>query len=258
MSIPVKVFISYAREDESYKNKFLTHLSGRITNGEIEVWTDNRILPSQDWDEAIKSNLDKAEITVFLVSSDFLNSKYINNVELARAVELSKNGKLKVVPVIIRSCDLTSRNDLARLNALPKDAKPVSTWTDKDAAWVDVVNGLMRLVNVLRPAPLPPSTASQPVLPPSPQVFNGGLDVLKGKVNKLVSKGELTLALEELSKSLNSRSKNDMIMLQSRNASNERDKRNGIITNEAYGMGKARITQSLLAFMNDLEEDNLK
>jgi hypothetical protein len=54
-----------------------------------------------------------------------------------------------VVPVILKPADWQS-TALAGLQALPKDAKAVSSWPDHDAAFVDIAQGLRRTVDAWR------------------------------------------------------------------------------------------------------------
>jgi hypothetical protein len=51
-------------------------------------------------------------------------------------------------PVILRPVDWHGA-PFARLQALPKDAKPVTRWQDPDEAWTDVARGIRRTVEML-------------------------------------------------------------------------------------------------------------
>ncbi len=46
-----------------------------------------------------------------------------------------------MIPVVVRPCDWKS-SPFAELQVLPKDGHPVTLWTDRDQAWLDVVQGL--------------------------------------------------------------------------------------------------------------------
>ena len=62
-----------------------------------------------------------------------------------RALARHEAGQATVVPVMLRPCDW--KNALfAKLQALPKDAVPVTRWTDPEDAWVDVAQGIRRLI----------------------------------------------------------------------------------------------------------------
>jgi hypothetical protein len=45
--------------------------------GVIAGWHDREISAGQEWDEAIRSHLDSADLILLLVSSDFMASDYL-------------------------------------------------------------------------------------------------------------------------------------------------------------------------------------
>jgi hypothetical protein len=57
-----------------------------------------------------------------------------------------------VIPVILRHADLEGA-PFARLQALPKDAKPVKSWTDEDEAFADIARGIRKAVEDLQARP---------------------------------------------------------------------------------------------------------
>jgi hypothetical protein len=135
------LFISYSHADEALKNELLKHLAPLKRLKLIETWHDRKLKAGDDFDHEISANLEKSDIAVFLLSVDFINSQYCYDVELEKALELHANGDLVVVPVILRSC-LWQHTPLAKLIALPKDAKAVTAWLDRDEALTDVAEGL--------------------------------------------------------------------------------------------------------------------
>lgn len=139
------VFISYAHEDEVFKDKLEKHLSGLVRNNQIKIWTDRVIQAGQEWDDEIKTALQNADIILFLVSADFMASNYIHNVEIEHAMQSHNNGDVAVVPVIIRPCDFRSL-PLKKLQALPKNSLAITKWPDEDEAFLDVVHGIKLLI----------------------------------------------------------------------------------------------------------------
>jgi len=101
----MKIFISYAHQDEKYKNELLKHLSNLQRKGIIEGWHDRLITPGKNWDESIKSALYECEVILFLISSDFLASDYIYDTEIKIALERYEKGQVQLIPVIVRPCD---------------------------------------------------------------------------------------------------------------------------------------------------------
>jgi hypothetical protein len=70
------------------------------------------------------------------------------DVELDKALELHASGKAKVVPVILRGC-LWHHTQFAKLQALPKDAKAIGTWSDRDEALMNVAEGIKQIADDL-------------------------------------------------------------------------------------------------------------
>ncbi|SHH28766.1 TIR domain-containing protein [Chryseolinea serpens] len=147
-SAGIKIFISYARKDEKFKDALAEHLSGLRNNKIIEDWTDKELLAGDVWNDAICQVLEESKIILFLVSSTFMNSNYINEVEIKRALERNKEGDAIIIPIIIRPCDFKSL-PLQKFAALPKNLKPISDWTSRDKAWLDVVDGLKKVIATL-------------------------------------------------------------------------------------------------------------
>jgi O-acetyl-ADP-ribose deacetylase (regulator of RNase III) len=143
------IFVSYAHEDDGFRSKLYNHLGGLRYGGYIKDWYDSKIVPGQEWAPEIIRRLDEAHIILLLVTSSFLGSDFIGRVELTRALERHRLGEAIVIPVILKPADWQS-TDLAGLQALPKDGKAVSTWSDDDAAYVDIAHGLRRAINAWR------------------------------------------------------------------------------------------------------------
>jgi O-acetyl-ADP-ribose deacetylase (regulator of RNase III) len=143
------VFVSYAREDEQLRKKLSNHLGGLRHGGYISEWSDGRIIPGQEWAPEIIRALDESDIILLLITDSFLGSEFIGRVELTRALDRHRRGEAIVIPVILKPADWQSAG-LEGLQALPKDGKPVSTWADHDAAYVNIAQGLRRTIDKWR------------------------------------------------------------------------------------------------------------
>jgi hypothetical protein len=151
----VKIFFCYAHPDEDLLMKLKSHLSPLRNQGLIDVWHDRNISAGTEWEQEIKEQLNAAQIILLLVSPDFMASNYIHNVELKRAIERHQRGEARVIPVILRYI-YWQGEPLGKLQALPKDGKPVKSWTDVDEALYDVTQGLRKVVEEVMPTLLPP------------------------------------------------------------------------------------------------------
>ena len=121
----VKVFCSYSHKDEGFLDELKTWLVGLRRQGLIEEWHDREILAGQEWEKAIDENLHTSEIVLLLVTPTFMNSDYAYEKEMSRALERHERGEARVIPIIVRPTDW-EWSPFSKLQALPKDAKPIT------------------------------------------------------------------------------------------------------------------------------------
>ena len=141
----LKVFLSYAHEDEAMKNELHKFLISLIRSQQIEVWQDRELLPGVEWDASIKNELELADIILLLISADFNASDYIWKEELGTAMERHEKGTVRVVPIILRQCEWEDM-PYAKLQALPSNVRPVSEYQDRDLAYTEIAKGIRRVV----------------------------------------------------------------------------------------------------------------
>jgi hypothetical protein len=141
-----KVFFSYAHADAQHRDRLEKGLAMLKRQGLIETWHDRRIVPGQHVDDAISAELEAADLILLLVSQDFLASEYCYDVEMQRAMERHGRGDAHVIPIILRPSDWKSA-PFGRLNALPTDGKPITKWTDPDDAFLDITEGIKRVIH---------------------------------------------------------------------------------------------------------------
>ncbi|MDC0683331.1 protein kinase domain-containing protein [Sorangium atrum] len=135
------VFISYAPADRSHLEALEAHLASLKRQGLVSTWHRGRIGPGARRDESIAAELSSAEVVLLLVSEAFLASDSCYERELGRALERHRSGEARVVPILVRACDLEG-TPLAELQALPRDGTAVASWANPDEAWREVVQGI--------------------------------------------------------------------------------------------------------------------
>jgi tetratricopeptide (TPR) repeat protein len=145
--VPVEIFFSYAHEDEALRDQLAAHLTSLA--GVATSWYDRSIGAGTAWADEIDARLQTADIILLLVSADFLASDYCKNVEVPRALARHAAGEATVIPVILRACHWTGL-PYGALQALPTDARPITLWSDRDAAWFDVVAGLSAAIERIK------------------------------------------------------------------------------------------------------------
>jgi hypothetical protein len=138
----LKVFISYSHRDEEFKDELVTMLAGLQRLGVIRAWQDRLIEAGDEWYKSIQDAMDDCDLALLLVSPDFIASRFIQDEELPRVLARREEVRLRVIPIIVRPCMWSSEPVLSELQALPKDGKPVITFSkangERDQVWADI------------------------------------------------------------------------------------------------------------------------
>jgi len=141
-----KVFISYSHTDEELKNRLINHLSSLVRKEAINIWHDRKLIAGYDFDHEIKQELLDSDLILFLISSEFIASDYINDVEVKKALDMHEKGDAIVVPIILRPCDWKELK-FGKIQALPKDANPIINWGNMDQGFMSVIDGIKEIIN---------------------------------------------------------------------------------------------------------------
>ena len=137
----LQAFVSYSHRDDTLRSALDAHLSGLVSEGVLELWHDRAIEAGAEWEKDIQGRLEAADIVLLLISSDFMASPYCYGRETRRALERHEQGLSRVIPVILRPVDWHSA-PFGKLQALPRDGRPVTTWPNQDEAFANVSVGL--------------------------------------------------------------------------------------------------------------------
>ena len=141
MAAQIQLFVSYAHEDQSYLDQLILQLDD--LKNDIDVWCDRYINAGHTWDPMIKGKLDAAEIVVFLISEDFLNSSYIKEVEIARVLERST---CKIINVLAKPSAFAQVPELSRYQALPPPGQEIAAQANTAMAWLQVKSGIQKVI----------------------------------------------------------------------------------------------------------------
>jgi formylglycine-generating enzyme required for sulfatase activity len=149
MAQAVHIFIAYARKDSALLDEFRVHLRPLERADKLRIWYDGLIEPGAEWEADIKKNLHAADIILLLVSADAIASDYFYDKEVADALDRHRQGSARVVPMIVRPCAWRT-TPLAELQALPKDGKPVTSWSDRDEAFTYAAEALWDMAHSIQ------------------------------------------------------------------------------------------------------------
>ena len=150
---PVSLFYSYAHEDEALRDELRGHLKILERRGLLSSWHDREIKAGEDWHDEIDGQLQMSDLVLLLVSKDFIESDYIFGNELSVAMQRHEAGLSTVVPIIVRAINIEPEDreslPFLKLQGLPTDMRPVTSWPNRDEAWTNVAKGLRSTVKAI-------------------------------------------------------------------------------------------------------------
>jgi internalin A len=125
--MPLNAFLSYSHEDKRVKGIFQNNLTVMMKKKFITPWHDGLIEPGMRWREEIEQSLGKMDVFVGLLTTAFLASDFIGNVEIKAARERLKTEGREFIFVLILVDDISLKDlDLAEYQILKPDGKAVS------------------------------------------------------------------------------------------------------------------------------------
>lgn len=150
LKLDTSIFISYSVEDDFYRKELEKHLQPLKRQGILSYWSDRDISAGALWDDEIIREIEKADIILLLISPDYLASDYCFDNQMIRAIEKSKKQEFSfVVSVLLRPCSWKD-TPLTNLPVFPKNKIPISNWTKTDDAFIDVIENIKILLDILR------------------------------------------------------------------------------------------------------------
>jgi TIR domain-containing protein len=141
----IKVFYCYAHEDQALRDELEKHLGILRRQGQIMGWHDQDISAGKEWEHEIDTHLNLANIILLLVSPDFIHSEYCYSVEMMQALERHDAGEARVIPIILRPVDWDDA-PFSKLQILPANRRPITSWPNPDEAFLDVARGIRKAV----------------------------------------------------------------------------------------------------------------
>jgi hypothetical protein len=147
------LYADEADEDKKWVGKLEKHLALMQKQHLITTWHTGKVSEitagvetTGDFSEHFKT----ANIILLMVSSDFMDYYRLSD-DVEKALEKRKQGA-RVIPIILRACDWRT-SSFGGLRPLPYNGKPIKQWTDDDEAFLEVTQGLRRVVEELKKPP---------------------------------------------------------------------------------------------------------
>jgi hypothetical protein len=128
----VTIFISYAHNDEKWLSLLKKHLKVLQREFSFKYWDDNRIRTGNSWREEIEYALNVARAAILLVSTDFLASDFIRDVELSTLLKKAEKNGTKIFPVIVSPCRFKETKALEGIEAVNNPEKTLNECTEPE------------------------------------------------------------------------------------------------------------------------------
>lgn len=145
----IKVYISYASEDKKLVTELLKHLKPLKKQERVCILSNQLISGGANRVHGIHALIEQASIILLLISPDFWSSDDCSDVEMKRALERAQAGEAYVIPILLRPVENGPDAPFGQLQVLPTNNKPITTWKNRDEAFVDVVQSISRSIDAL-------------------------------------------------------------------------------------------------------------
>lgn len=178
MSHIPRIFIAYSRKDLAQLEQLRTQLRVLERRDHCHIFYDGVIQPGEKWEPRIKDELHRADIFVLLVTAEFLDSDYVNDIELPTILQREQDGTAKVFPVILRQC-LWRYSELGDFQAVLFQDRPI----EEKKAYGHVAQVIAAEVDRRRKGTqVDAPVASPPVVQATPQINLAEVDPFHGEM----------------------------------------------------------------------------
>ena len=141
---PMTLYITYSQRDEALKQEFEDYLVNLQQAQYIAGWIERQVQPGADWSQEIDPRLDTVQVFIVLLSPSLLASGYCSGAEFRAVFEKHTKGEARVIPILLRSVDLTGHS-LDMLQRLPGEGRSVVSWPERSEAWWDIYRAMRRV-----------------------------------------------------------------------------------------------------------------
>ncbi|HWN09547.1 MAG TPA: COR domain-containing protein [Pyrinomonadaceae bacterium] len=166
---PVRVFVSYAHEDERQLKRLDSILDVLEQQHGLSAWRDKRrLIAGEEWDAQIRNRLEEMDIFLFIASQTSLARRYIRDPELRRARERHEAGEVEIVTVKLEACACDEDPFLGTLQRLASRFSSISKAEPRSEGWEQVRKDLLPVIQRVRAKKrgmnmLPPTDAEEAV-----------------------------------------------------------------------------------------------
>lgn len=147
----INIFISYSHADKKWLERLEKHLKVlKRFFSDIEYWDDTKLKGGDKWRQEIEKAIEKANVAILLVSTDFLASDFVATDELPPLLRKAEEEGTRILPLIVSPCAFP----LSELNEFQAINDPNRTLADiapdeaaVERVYLEVINSIRDLID---------------------------------------------------------------------------------------------------------------
>src|ERR1700731_4837888 len=138
MASEIKAVAIYAPTDEPLWQALKVFISGMQRQGLLDVglWDFGELSAGLDKEKALTQRINEANLVLLLLSSNLLSLDEYWSIE-ALLRQRHKRGSVRILPILLRPINW-KETPWGKLAALPENEKPVTTWRNRQEAYLNI------------------------------------------------------------------------------------------------------------------------
>src|SRR5438874_8903068 len=145
----IRIFCSYSDADRYLQVSLEKHLSSLEREGGVFLWDKHKVKAGQEQQREIDDQLKRADLILLLISSNFISSDDCYAGDLVNALQRYHVDRTRVIPILLRPCTWDELT-FSSLQVLPRSLLPVTQWSNRDAAFTQIVGEIKAVIQELR------------------------------------------------------------------------------------------------------------
>lgn len=147
---PIKIFVSYAHENATYKDELLMTCSVLSSSKKIDIWTDDDIRAGDTFEEVLKQQIEQSDMYILLLSSIYWGKPYINDEELPKILDVAKQNHRQIIPIVLNGANRIKHTPLNGKSLFPIEAnilKAIDDFDQKHKAWDLIFEEIEKIID---------------------------------------------------------------------------------------------------------------
>lgn len=137
----IEVLIIFERRDQAFLEELKKQFKPLELEGTISIWDASHVVGGGEWKRAIDEHIKSASIILLLMSADLIASTETYNQTQKALARRRTSPDISVIPVLLHTMDW-EYSEFAALEVLPTNRHPISSWSNRHDAYLNVVQGI--------------------------------------------------------------------------------------------------------------------